>query len=72
MQDLEGKVALVPGGPNGIGLDMVKAFLNRRMKAANGIIKGESFIFCDGGWTRKLIEERTRDIFNALDRQFPQ
>jgi len=41
-------------------------------QVADGILKDELFIFCDGGWTRKLIEERTKGVFAALDRQFPQ
>jgi len=41
-------------------------------QVANGILEDELFIFCDGGWTRKLIEARTKDVFDALDRQFPQ
>ena len=41
-------------------------------QVVDGILKDELFIFCDGGWTRKLIEERTKGVFAALDRQFPQ
>jgi NAD(P)-dependent dehydrogenase (short-subunit alcohol dehydrogenase family) len=41
-------------------------------QVVDGILKDELFIFCDGGWTRKLIEERTKGVFGALDRQFPQ
>jgi NAD(P)-dependent dehydrogenase (short-subunit alcohol dehydrogenase family) len=41
-------------------------------QVVEGILKDELFIFCDGGWTRKLIEERTKRVFDALDRQFPQ
>ncbi len=41
-------------------------------QVVDGILKDELFIFCDGGWTRKLIEERTKSVFDALDRQFPQ
>jgi NAD(P)-dependent dehydrogenase (short-subunit alcohol dehydrogenase family) len=41
-------------------------------QVAGAIVNDELFIFCDGGWTRKLIEERTKGVFEALDRQFPQ
>jgi NAD(P)-dependent dehydrogenase (short-subunit alcohol dehydrogenase family) len=41
-------------------------------QVVDGILKDELFIFCDGGWTRKLIEARTKAVFDALDRQFPQ
>ena len=58
MRDLEGKVA--------VSADLVGE------QVVDGILKDELFIFCDGGWTRKLIEERTKGVFDALDRQFPQ
>jgi NAD(P)-dependent dehydrogenase (short-subunit alcohol dehydrogenase family) len=41
-------------------------------QVADGIVNDELFIFCDGGWTRKLFEARTQAVFDALDRQFPQ
>jgi NAD(P)-dependent dehydrogenase (short-subunit alcohol dehydrogenase family) len=41
-------------------------------QVADAILNDEMFIFCDGGGTRDLIEKRTKDLFDALDRQFPK
>ena len=35
------------------------------------ILMNEFYIFCDGTHTRKMLEERCRDMIAAMDRQFP-
>ena len=35
------------------------------------ILTNEFYIFCDGTHTRKMLEERCRDMIAAMDRQFP-
>lgn len=41
-------------------------------QVADGIIQDQMFIFCDGTGTRDLLEKRTKNLFNDLDRQFPK
>jgi len=41
-------------------------------QVVSGILNDEMYIFCDGGQTRTLIENRTNAIYAALDRQFPK
>jgi NAD(P)-dependent dehydrogenase (short-subunit alcohol dehydrogenase family) len=67
MQDLECRVAVVTGGASGIGPGMAKAILKKGLKIAIADIH-----FCDGGWTRKLIEARTNDVFDAPSRRISQ
>jgi NAD(P)-dependent dehydrogenase (short-subunit alcohol dehydrogenase family) len=68
--DLEGiakrRESLAPWLDEAVSADLVGE------QVANGILADELFIFCDGGWTRKLIEDRTKGVFEALDRQFPE
>jgi len=41
-------------------------------QVADAIIQDEMFIFCDGGQTREMLDKRTKDLFDVLDRQFPK
>lgn len=41
-------------------------------QVANAIVNDDMFIFCDGPGTRDLLEKRTKNLFDDLDRQFPE
>lgn len=41
-------------------------------QVANAIVNDELYIFCDGKGSREIIKTRTKAIFDAFDRQFPE
>lgn len=38
----------------------------------NAILTGEFYVFCDGTYTRSMLETHCRDMIAAMDRQFPK